>query len=192
MPASPRHGAWHFQTLWAIPASIRITNADTSDCLVVVDAVLTRDLLERDTRPPHLASVQLKYKYSDLRLALSTPPRSLPLTGYIQSEPHRAVDIHMLLRWLPATWSPVSGQLGRLDAYRNWLIEIGPAQCQDWFLAPGHRHVQMARQPSPIAERPRCLCRMLASPFVLQIFQFVIVWDIPLGCASTHLFPFSA
>ena len=76
MPASPRHGSWHFQTLWAIPASIRITNADTSDCLVVVDAVLTRDLLERDTRPPYLGSVQLKYKYSDLRLALSTPPRS--------------------------------------------------------------------------------------------------------------------
>ena len=148
MPASPRHGSWHFHTLWAIPASIRITNADTSDCLVVVDAVLTRDLLERETRPPHLASVQLKYKYSDLRLALSTPPRSLPLTGYIQSEPHRAVDIDMLLRWLPATWSPVSGQWGRLDAYRNRLIEIGPAPCQDWFLAPGHRHVQIHGAPA--------------------------------------------
>ena len=122
MPASRRHASWHFQTLWAIPASIHITNADTSDCLVVVDAVLTRDLLERVTRPPYLSSVQLKYKYSDLRLALSTLPRSLPLTGYIQSEPHRAVDIHMLFCWLPATWSPVSGQLGRFAAYRDWRI----------------------------------------------------------------------
>ena len=148
MSASRRHASWHFQTLWAIPASIHITNADTSDCLVVVDAVLTRDLLERVTRPPYLSSVQLKYKHSDLRLALSTLPRSLPLTGYIQSEPHRAVDIDMLLRWLPATWSPVSGQLGRLDAYRNWLIEIGPAPCQDWFLAPGHWHVQIHGAPA--------------------------------------------
>ena len=114
----------------------------------MVDAVLTRDLLERVTRPPYLSSVQLKYKYSDLRLALSTPPRSLPLTGYIHSEKNRAVDIDMLLRWLPATWSPVSGQLGRLDAYRNWLIEIGPAPCQDWFLAPGHRHVQIHGAPA--------------------------------------------
>ena len=152
MPPSRRHGSWHFQTLRAIPASIHITNADTSACLVVVDAVLTRDLLERATRPPYLGSVQLKYKYSDLRLALSTPPRSLPLTGYIQSEPHRAVDIDMLFRWLPATWSPVSGQLGRLDAYRNWLIEIGPAPCQDWFLAPGHRHVQIHGAPA-VAKR---------------------------------------
>ena len=148
MPASRRHASWYFQTVWAIPASSHITNADTSGCLVVVDAVLTRDLLERAARPPYLGSVQLKYKYSDLRQALSTPPRSLPLTGYIQSETARAVDIDMLLRWLPATWRPVSGQLGRLDAYRNWLIEIGPAPCQDWFLAPGHRHVHIHGAPA--------------------------------------------
>jgi hypothetical protein len=53
----------------------------------------------------------------------------------------------------------------------------------------------MARQPSPFAERSRCLCRtntlMLESPFVLQIFLFVIHWDILLGFASTHPFPFS-
>ena len=109
MPPSRRHGSWHFQTLWAIPASIHITNADTSDsCLVVVDDVLTRDLLECGTHPPYLGSVQLKYKYSDLRFAFSTPPRSLPLTGYIQSKKNRPVDIDMLLRWLPATWSPVA------------------------------------------------------------------------------------
>ena len=111
MPPSRRHCSWHFQTLWAIPASIHITNADTSDCLVVVDDALTRDLLERDTRPPYLRSAKLKYKYSDLRLALSTPPRSLPLTGYIQSEKNHAVDIDILI--------PVSGQLGRLAAYRD-------------------------------------------------------------------------
>ena len=122
MSASRRHASWHFQTVWAIPASSHITNADTSDCLVVVDDVLTRDLLERVTRPPYLSSVQLKYKYSDLHLALSTPPRSLPLTGYIQSEKNRAVDIDILLRWLPATWSPVSGKFGRFAAYRDWRI----------------------------------------------------------------------
>ena len=158
----------------------------------MVDAVLTRDLLERVTRPPYLSSVQLKYKYSDLRLALSTPPRSLPLTGYIQSEPHRAVDIDMLLRWLPATWSPVSGQLGRLDAYRDWLIEIGPVPCQDWFLALGHRHVQIHGAPA-VANRGtfKVPLQDAGSPFVLQILLFVIDWDIPLGFASTHLFPFS-
>ena len=93
----------------------------------MVDDALTRELLERDTRPPFLRSAELKYKYSDLRLALSIPPRSLPLTGYIQTEKNHAVDIDILL--------PISGQLERLAAYRNWRIEIGPLPCQDWFLA---------------------------------------------------------
>ena len=56
-------------TLWAIPASLQITDADTSDCLFVLDDALTRELLERDTRLPYLRSAELKYKYSDLRLA---------------------------------------------------------------------------------------------------------------------------
>ena len=107
----------------------------------MVDDALTRDLLEWDTRPAYLRSAELKYKYSDLLLALNTPPRYLPITGYIQSERNHAVDFDILLRWLPTTWSPVLGQLGRLAAYRDWHIEVGHVACQDWFIALGHQHV---------------------------------------------------
>ena len=63
MPPSHRHGSWHFQIPWTIPASLHITNADTSDSLVVPDDALKRDLLERDARPPYLRNAELKYKY---------------------------------------------------------------------------------------------------------------------------------
>ena len=85
--------------------------------LVGVDDALKRDLLERTTLPPLLRNALLKYKISDLQLALRSSPITLPVTGYIQSLPHRAVDLDQLLCRFPATWSPVVGNLGRDEAY---------------------------------------------------------------------------
>ena len=137
MPPSARSGSWHFQTLWTFPATIPSTNAITSAWLVGVDDALKRDLLERTTLPPLLRNAQLKYKISDLQLALGSSPITLPVTGYIQSLPHRAVDLDHLFRWFPATWSPVVGNLGRDKAYGTWF----PGD-------PGYRHVQLYGEPA--------------------------------------------
>ncbi len=100
-----------------------------------------------------------------MHLALNTtPPRSLSITGYLQSERNHAVDTDILLRWLPAIWIPVMGQSGLLAAYQDWHIEIGHVACQDWVLALGLLHIcmckYMARQPSTIADQAssRCFC----------------------------------
>ena len=123
MPPSSRKGSWHFETLWTFPVHIPISPIVTSVLLHEVDSALKRDFLERDTRPPYLKSAELKYKLSDLEAALKKTPRSLHVTGYIQSDTHRAMDRDNLLRWFQATWSPLDGQLVRNDAYREWSIQ---------------------------------------------------------------------
>ena len=132
MPACPRNGSWHFQSLWEFPGSLPITHANTSGWLVAVDSAIRRDIIERTTCLSLLRSAQLKYKLSYLHLALTKSPMTLPVSGYIQSEAHRAVDRDQLLRWFPSNWSPVLGKLGQNEAYRNWLLPD-----------PDYRHVQV-------------------------------------------------
>ena len=118
-PACSRNGSWHFQSLWEFPGSLPITNANTIGWLVAEDSAILRDLLERTTCPTLLRSPQLKYKLSDLYLALTKSPMTLPVSGYIQSEAHCSVDRDQLLWWFPANWSPVLGKLGQNEAYRK-------------------------------------------------------------------------
>ena len=113
----------------------------TSGVLLELDSALKRDLLERDTRPPYLRSAELKYKLSDLEVALNKTPITLRVTGYIQCDVNRAVDLDNLLRWFKANWSPVDGQLGRNDNYITWSQ-------QD----PAYRHVQVRGEPA-VAKR---------------------------------------
>ena len=142
MPPSDRKGSWHFKTLWTFPGP-RPTTAPivAIDLLVVVDSAIRRDLLDRETRPPNLRNVQLKYKVSELEVALNKTPITLHVTGYIQSPQNYGVELHNLLRWLAAEWSPVDGQLGRHQPYRDWSR-------QD----PAYWHVQVFGEPA-VAER---------------------------------------
>ena len=146
MPCSARKGTWHFESLWTFPFSRPISPIITSDLLLDVDSELQRDLLERDTRPPYIRSVELKYKLSDLEAAL-IPLNKAPITfrvnGYIQLDVNRAVERDNLLRWFQATWSPVDGQLGRSPAYREWSR-----------LDPAYRHAQVHGMPAVATRGP--------------------------------------
>jgi hypothetical protein len=125
-----RYGPWLFQSLW-VPGSLSITNENASGWPVDEDSAIMHDLLGRTARPSHLRSVQLKYNLSDLQFALNKAPVLFPVTGYIQSTVHRAVDRDQLLRWFPATWSPVLEKLGQNTEYHKLMLPD-----------PEHRHVQ--------------------------------------------------
>ena len=143
MPSSARKGAWHFESLWTFPFSRPISPMITSDLLHDVESALQRDLLERDTRPPYLRSAELKFKLSDLEVALNKNPITIPVNGYIQVDAQRAIDSDKLLRWFQATWSPVDGQLGRTAEYREWSR-------QD----PAYRHVHVSGKPAVATRGP--------------------------------------
>ena len=138
MPPSDRKGSWHFKTRWTFPGP-RPTTAPivAIDLLVVVDSAIRRDLLDRKTRPPNLRNVQLKYKVSELEVALNKNPITLHVTGYIQSALHHALELDKLFRWFAAEWSPVDGPLGRHQPYRDWSR-------QD----PAYWHVQVFGEPA--------------------------------------------
>ena len=143
MPPSDRKGSWYFETTWTFSGPRPTASIVTSGLLVEVDSALTRDLLERETLAAYLRSARLKYKLSDLEIALKRNPITLQVTGYIQSAVNRAIDHDHLLRWFTAEWSPVDGQLGRNDAYREWSQ-------QD----PAYRHVQVFGEPAVATRGP--------------------------------------
>jgi hypothetical protein len=76
---SKRYGPWLFQSLW-VPGSLSITNENASgrriERPVDLDSAIIRDLLGRTALPSHLRSAPLKYKVSNLQLALNKPPVS--------------------------------------------------------------------------------------------------------------------
>ncbi len=73
------YGSWLLQSLWYVPGSLSITDENASVWPVDVDSAIQRDLLGRTARPSQLRSVQLKYKISDLQLALNKPHVPLPV-----------------------------------------------------------------------------------------------------------------
>ena len=138
---SKRYCSWLFQSLW-VPGSLSITNENASGWPVDVDAAIIRDLLGRTALPCNLRSAQLKYKVSDLQLALNKPPVSLPVTGYIQSTVRCAIDRDQLLSWFPATWSPVLGEMGLNTEYKKWMLPD-----------PTYWHVQVFGEPAVAVPR---------------------------------------
>jgi hypothetical protein len=98
-------------------------------------------LVERPTFPTYTSYVELRYKLSDLEVALTNASSQLPVTGYIQSTQTHKIDSGILLRWFTAHWSPVDGQLVRNDAYREWSQHN-----------PAYQHVQVRGEPA-IARR---------------------------------------
>ncbi len=159
MPPSARKGNWHFDTLWEFPPVI------TSVFIHEVDSALKRDFLERGTRPLYLKSVELKYKLSDLEAALNKTPRSLRVTGYIQSGEGRAIDRDNLLRWFQATWSPLDRHLGRSDTYRKWSY---PDQ--------EYRHVLVSGEPGLATRGPGrrqvCVRHRIYNPLIDLSWMF--------------------
>jgi hypothetical protein len=153
MPPDVRKGAWRFETLWRLPTHIvAFTSlADQSNLLDELDSAFIRDVVPRTTFPMHTINVEIKYKLSDLEIALNSPPNQLPVTGYIQSERHQKISSSTLLRWLQANWSPVDGQLVRDDAYQQWSR-----------LDPTYRHAQVHGKPAVATRGPGrnkvCVC----------------------------------
>ena len=145
MPRDSRKAAWRFDSLWAFPVHMVGSSSFTNrNCLLSeLDSVLKRDLVERPTFPTNTSYVEIKYKLSDLEVAVTNPPTQLPVTGYIQSAPTHKIESGNLLRWFAAEWSPVDGQLGRNNAYREWSQ-------QD----PAYRHVQVFGEPAVATRGP--------------------------------------
>ena len=145
MPLDARKGAWRFDTLWKLPMHMvgSASFTDRSNLLDELESAFKRDVLERTTFPMHTINIEIKYKLSDLEVALNNPPNQLPVTGYIQSERQNKIDSSNLLRWLQANWSPVDGQLVRNDAYRQWSR-----------LDPSYRHAQVHGMPAVASRGP--------------------------------------
>ena len=144
---SARKGAWRFDTLWRLPSDIlgstSFTGTDQSSGLNELESAFKRDVVERTTFPIHTRNVEIKYKLSDLELALHNPPHQLPITGYIQSERQKKIDSGNLLRWLQARWSPVDNQLVRNNTYREWSR-----------MDPAYRHAQVHGEPAVATRGP--------------------------------------
>jgi hypothetical protein len=102
-----------FDTLWNLPKNmvgirwIRFLHDRRlrSNVMDELETAFERDVVERTTFLMHTINVEIKYKLSDLNVALNNPPNQLPVTRYI-------------LRWIQANWSSVDGQLVRNDDYR--------------------------------------------------------------------------
>ena len=122
MPIDKRKANWRFDALWAFPLHMAGSTDFTNrkKLLEELDSLLKRDLVDRPAFQTNIGSVELKYKLSDLEVAITNASTQLPVSGYIQSAPGHKIDSDNLLRWYTALWSPIDGQLGRDDAYRNW------------------------------------------------------------------------
>ena len=115
MPGNARKANWRFDALWAFPAQLvgSTESTDRKSLLEKLDSLLKRDLVERPTYPTCTGYVELKYKLSDLDVALTKASPHLPVAGYFQSAPAKNIDSINLLRWFTAEWIPVDGKLGR-------------------------------------------------------------------------------
>ena len=143
MPGNARKANWRFDALWAFPAQLvgSTESTDRKSLLEKLDSLLKRDLVEHPTFPTCTGYVGLKYKLSDLDVALTKASTQLPVAGYFQSAPADKIESSNLLRWFTAEWIPVDGQLGRDKAYREWSR-------QD----PAYQHVHVCGNPA-VAER---------------------------------------
>jgi hypothetical protein len=145
MPHDERKGAWHFATLWTLPAHLigSTSFADRSCILDELESAFMRDVVERATFPKNTINVEIRYKLSDLEVAFNNSPNQLHVTGYIQSERQKKIESGNLLRWLQAKWSPVDGQLVRNDAYQEWSR-----------MDPAYRHAQVHGKPAVATRGP--------------------------------------
>ena len=143
MQGNARKANWRFDALWAFPAQLvgSTESTDRKSLLEKLDSLLKRDLVERPTFPTCTGYVELKYKLSDVDVALTKASTQLPVAGYFQSMPANKIESSNLLRWFTAEWTPVDGQLGRNKAYREWSR-------QD----PAYQHVHVCGNPA-VAER---------------------------------------
>jgi hypothetical protein len=103
-----------FDALWAFPAQLvgSTESTDRKSLLEKLDSLLKRDLVERPTYPTCTGYVELKYKLSDLDVALTKASTHLPVAGYFQSAPAKNIDSINLLRCFTAEWIPVDGKDG--------------------------------------------------------------------------------
>ena len=145
MPGNARKANWRFDALWAFPAQLvgSTESTDRKSLLEKLDSLLKRDLVARPTYPTCTGYVELKYKLSDLEVALTNNSSQLPVTGYIQSAPTHKIESGNLLRWFAAEWSPVDGPMGRHQPYRDWSR-------QD----PAYWHVQVFGEPAIATRGP--------------------------------------
>jgi hypothetical protein len=104
MPGNARKANWRFDALWAFPAQLvgSTESTDRKSLLEKLDSLLKRDLVERPTYPTCTGYVELKYKLSDLDVALTKASTQLPVALYFQSAPANKIESSNLLRWFTA------------------------------------------------------------------------------------------
>ena len=135
-----KKGTWRFKANWTLPARLVGTCfSDPSRVLEELDSEISRDLLERQTKPRFLRNIELRYSLADLEL--NNIPMVLSVDGYIQSEIGHSIDHDNVNRWIPADWIPVENQLRWDSTYKTW---------SEFDL--GYQHVQVYGEPA-IAQR---------------------------------------
>ena len=137
-----KKGTWRFKANWTLPARL-VGNcfSDPSRVLEELDSEISRDLLDRQTRPRFLTNIELRYSLADWEF--TNIPMVLSVIGYIQSERGHSVDHDNVNRWIPADWIPVENQLRRDPTYKTWS-EFNPA----------FRHVQVSGEPAVARSGP--------------------------------------
>ncbi len=88
-----RKGAWRFETLWGLPTHmVGFTSlTDQSNLLDELESAFIRDVVQLTTFLMHTINVEIKYKLSDLEIALNSPPNQLPVT-LIWPERQKKID----------------------------------------------------------------------------------------------------
>ena len=81
MPHGARKGAWHFDTMWTLPANMigSTSFADRCCALDELESAFIRDVVERTTFPMYTINVEIKYKLADLEDAFNNPPNQLQI-----------------------------------------------------------------------------------------------------------------
>ncbi len=79
MPLDVRKANWRFDALWAFPARM-VGSTDFTNrkkLLEDLDSLLKRDLVESPAFQANIGSVELKYKLSDLEVAITNASTQL-------------------------------------------------------------------------------------------------------------------
>ena len=87
---SKRKGAWHFSAVWTFPGYV-VATTSTDPILLQRELqeleIEDKDLvMQAESFPPNLRSIELKFSLSDWEIARTKTPIILPVQGYIQSK----------------------------------------------------------------------------------------------------------
>ena len=100
MPHGARKGAWHFDTMWTLPANMigSTSFADRCCALDELESAFIRDVVERTKFPMYNKNVEIKYKMADFGSRVEQSPKSASYYGLYSV---KATDEHRFQQFAP-------------------------------------------------------------------------------------------